>query len=107
MSQRVLVPVAVRIEAGWDRGDPDAAVVNRVSGARDVPLTSDAAKTAQRLHAATAMFVSSGYESWAGGRRQVRQAGDDPVEGGGPLRLVAGVADPEVPDPAGAELIPG
>jgi hypothetical protein len=56
-SQRVLVPVAVRIEAGWDRTDPKAAVVNRVSGARDVPLTGDAANKAERLRAATGVSV--------------------------------------------------
>lgn len=56
-SLRVLVPVAVRVEAGWDRTSPKAAVVNRVSGARDVPLTGDAANTAQRLRAATGVPV--------------------------------------------------
>jgi hypothetical protein len=55
--QRVLVPVAVRIEAGWDRTDPKAAVVHRVSGARDVPLTGDAANKAERLRAATGVSV--------------------------------------------------
>lgn len=54
---RVLVPVAVRIEAGWNRTDTVAAVVNRVSGARDVPLTGDAADNAQRLRAATGVSV--------------------------------------------------
>lgn len=56
-SRRVLVPVAVRIEAGWDRTNPKAAVVNRVSGARDVPLTGEAANRAERLRAATAVSV--------------------------------------------------
>ncbi|MPY83672.1 MAG: hypothetical protein GEV00_10185 [Actinophytocola sp.] len=56
-SLRVLVPVAVRVEAGWDRTRPKAAVVNRVSGARDVPLTGDAADTAQQLRGATGVSV--------------------------------------------------
>ncbi len=56
-SHRVIVPVAVRIEAGWDRTDPKAAVINRVSGARDVPLTGEAANTAERLRATTGVSV--------------------------------------------------
>jgi hypothetical protein len=54
---RVLVPVAVRVEAGWDRTDPKAAVVNRVSGARDVPLTTEAANRAERLRSACGVSV--------------------------------------------------
>jgi hypothetical protein len=34
----VVVPVAVRIEAGWDRRAPAAAMLNRISRARDVVL---------------------------------------------------------------------
>lgn len=56
-SQRILVPVAVRIEAGWDCTDPAAAVANRVSGARDVPLTGEAADKAARIAAATGVSV--------------------------------------------------
>lgn len=56
-SQRVLVPVAVRVEAGWDRTSRKAAVINRVSGARDVSLTGEAANSAQRLRAATGVSV--------------------------------------------------
>lgn len=56
-SQRILVPVAVRIEAGWDRTSRKAAVINRVSGARDVALTGEAANSAQRLRAATGVSV--------------------------------------------------
>ena len=56
-SRRVLVPVAVRIEAAWDRTDPKAAVINRVSGARDVPLTGEAANTAARLRATAGVSV--------------------------------------------------
>lgn len=56
-SRRVLVPVAVRIEAGWNRTDRRAALINRVSGARDVPLTGEAANTAERLRAVTGVSV--------------------------------------------------
>lgn len=45
----VLVPVAVRVEAGWDRSDAGAAVVNRISGARDVALDRGRADRATRL----------------------------------------------------------
>lgn len=54
---RVLVPVAVRVEAGWDRTDPGAAVINRVSGATDVVLTGEAANRANRLRALTNVSV--------------------------------------------------
>jgi hypothetical protein len=54
---RVLVPVAVRVEAGWDRADPGAAVVNRVSGARDAILTSEAANRAAEIRAACGVSV--------------------------------------------------
>lgn len=39
----VIVPTAVRVEAGWDRTDPGAAEANRLSGARDVSLDTNAA----------------------------------------------------------------
>jgi hypothetical protein len=50
-SHRVLVPVAVRIEAGWDRTYPKAAIVNRVSGARHIALSGEAANRAEQLRA--------------------------------------------------------
>ena len=34
----VLVPVAVRVEAGWDRSPRDAALLNRISRAQDSVL---------------------------------------------------------------------
>jgi hypothetical protein len=54
---RVLVPVAVRVEAGWDRHDRASATINRVSGARDHPLTGDGANVAHRLRQATGVSV--------------------------------------------------
>lgn len=53
----VLVPVAVRIEAGWDRSDAGAAVANRVSGARDVALDRRRADRAIRLRSEVAVSV--------------------------------------------------
>jgi hypothetical protein len=54
---RVLVPVAVRIEAGWDRTARSAVTANRVSGATDVPLSGVDADTAARFRAATDVSV--------------------------------------------------
>jgi len=45
----VVVPVAVRVEAGWDRSAPGAAVLNRISRARDVVLDGHAADRAVQL----------------------------------------------------------
>ena len=56
-SIKVLVPVAVRVEAGWDRSSPAAAIVNRVSGARDVSLTGAAADRAAELRMALDVSV--------------------------------------------------
>ena len=54
---KVLVPVAVRVEAGWNRTSPRSAVVNRVSGARDAPLTGSAADRAAELRVAFEVSV--------------------------------------------------
>jgi predicted nucleic acid-binding protein len=54
---RVVVPVAVRVEAGWDRTDPGAAVLNRVSGARDVELDGSRANRSTQLRHAAAVSV--------------------------------------------------
>lgn len=43
-----VVPTTVRAEAGWDRTDPSAAVVNRLH-IQDRPLTTDRANAAARL----------------------------------------------------------
>jgi hypothetical protein len=40
---RVVVPTAVRVEAGWDRTDSAAAGLNRISRAGDVTLDTRAA----------------------------------------------------------------
>lgn len=45
----IVVPVAVRVEAGWDRASPGSAAVNRCSRARDAILDGPAADRATRL----------------------------------------------------------
>lgn len=45
----VIVPVGVRIEAGWDRSAPGAAELNRISRARDLVLDGRAADRAAQL----------------------------------------------------------
>jgi hypothetical protein len=49
----VVVPVAVRIKAGWDRRVPVAATLNRISRARDVVLDGRAADRAADLRGQT------------------------------------------------------
>jgi hypothetical protein len=53
----VLIPVAVRVETGWDRTSPGAAGLNRISRARDVSLDSHAANRAAQLRAAESVSV--------------------------------------------------
>lgn len=53
---RVVVPVAVRVEAGWDRTQPSAAAINRLVGAEDHPLTTARADAAAQ--ARTGLDVS-------------------------------------------------
>ena len=43
-------PLQTSAQRHWDRTDPKAAVINRVSGARDVPLAGEAANTTKRPH---------------------------------------------------------
>ncbi len=53
----VVVPVAVRVEAGWDRRSPSAAGLNRISRARDVVPARSGADRAAVLRAATGVSV--------------------------------------------------
>jgi hypothetical protein len=53
----VVVPVAVRVEAGWDRSAPAAAVLNRISRARDVVLDGPAADRAAHLRSQSGVSV--------------------------------------------------
>ncbi|MDP9073283.1 MAG: hypothetical protein M3N98_03740 [Actinomycetota bacterium] len=45
----IVVPVAVRVETGWDRTAPSAATLNRISRARDIVLEARAADRAAQL----------------------------------------------------------
>ncbi|MGI8575939.1 MAG: hypothetical protein ACR2MA_11525 [Egibacteraceae bacterium] len=49
VNHRVLVPVGVRIEAGWDRTAATAADINRISAAVDVDLRRAGADRAVQL----------------------------------------------------------
>ncbi|MBA2495835.1 MAG: hypothetical protein H0V33_01850 [Acidimicrobiia bacterium] len=61
LGQRVVVPTAVRVEAGWDRHDPAAAVINRhtVIDASLDPATADTAtRTAPGRRCPSPMLTS-------------------------------------------------
>ena len=45
----IVVPVAVRVETGWDRAAPSSAALNRISRARDIVLDPRAADRAAQL----------------------------------------------------------
>ncbi len=47
----VVVPVAVRIEAGWDRSSPSAARLNHLSRAKDIGLDAAGANRCALLRA--------------------------------------------------------
>lgn len=55
---RVVIPVAVRVEAGWDRTHPQAANANRISAAIDVELRRDDADRAVQLRRALDVSVA-------------------------------------------------
>lgn len=57
MSLHVLVPVAVRVEAGWDRTAAAAADVNRISAALDVDLRRTGADRAVQLRQGASVSV--------------------------------------------------
>ncbi len=59
-SQRLVVPTAVRVEAGWDRTAPRAAVVNRLR-VRDHTLDSEAANRAASIRTALGVSVSDAH----------------------------------------------
>lgn len=54
---QVLVPVAVRVEAGWDRTAATAADINRISAAVDVDLRHAGADRAAQLRQAANVSV--------------------------------------------------
>jgi hypothetical protein len=53
----VVVPVAVRVEAGWDRRAPPSAAVNHISRARDAVVDGPAADRASELRGQTGVSV--------------------------------------------------
>jgi hypothetical protein len=53
----VVVPVTVRVEAGWDRRAPMYAAVNRISRARDAVVDGPAADRASELRGQTCVSV--------------------------------------------------
>lgn len=53
----VVVPAAVRVEAGWDRTARDASLLNRLARARDLPLDGPAADRSVQLRRAAAVSV--------------------------------------------------
>ncbi len=57
---RLLVPTAIRVEAGWDRRAAGAAVVNR-SRAEDVPLDRPRADRAAAVVRAMAVSVADAH----------------------------------------------
>ena len=54
---RVVVPVAVRVEAGWDRTARNASLTNRLARARDVILDGSVADRSSQLRQAAAVSV--------------------------------------------------
>lgn len=59
-SARLVVPSAVRVEAGWDRRAPGAAVINRMP-ADDVPLDRPAADRAAAVRHALGVSVADAH----------------------------------------------
>lgn len=57
VTSQVLVPVAVRIEAGWDRTATTAADINRLAAAVDVDLRPAGADRAAQLRRAAGVSV--------------------------------------------------
>lgn len=49
VAAEILVPTAVRVEAGWDRSSQQAMLINRMTAARDVELGPAAADRATQL----------------------------------------------------------
>ena len=54
---RIVVPVAVRVEAGLDRSHKSSAHINWLTRALDWPLTSERADQATRIRTATEVSV--------------------------------------------------
>jgi predicted nucleic acid-binding protein len=88
----VVVPTAVRVEAGWDRTSPAWVFLNRLRVA-DVPLDAARASTAAAIHHRTGVSVADAHlgaviQSTSAGQ-QITVVTSDP----GDMRLVAGDRD--------------
>jgi hypothetical protein len=59
-SARLVVPTAIRVEAGWDKHDKRAAPINRLR-IGDLPLDTAAADHAARVRAALAVSVADAH----------------------------------------------
>lgn len=59
-SARLVVPTAVRVEAGWDRRTPAAAAINRLR-ADDAPLDRPAADHAAAVRCALGVSVADAH----------------------------------------------
>jgi len=59
-STRLAVPTSVRVEAGWDRHAPRAAVINRLR-IDDIPLDTERANRASRVAAAVGVSVADAH----------------------------------------------
>ncbi|MGH3940014.1 MAG: hypothetical protein ACRDTG_15560 [Pseudonocardiaceae bacterium] len=57
---RLIVPTCVRVEAGWNREDPGAAVVNRLR-VDDVALDASAANDAAAVRSALGVSVADAH----------------------------------------------
>lgn len=57
---RLIVPTCVRVEAGWNRGDPGAAVINRLR-VDDVALDTFAANDAAAVRAVLGVSVADAH----------------------------------------------
>jgi hypothetical protein len=85
---QIVVPTAVRVEAGWDRASPAWAFPNRLRTA-DVALDAVQASAAAKIRERTMVSVADahiGAVIWAASADQITVVSSDP----GDMRLVAG-----------------
>jgi hypothetical protein len=89
---RIVVPTAVRVEAGWDRSDPRAAFLNLL-GVSDAPLDRERANRAAAVASEHHVSVADAH---IGATAQLIPDGDGPVSiissDPGDMRIVAGPA---------------
>ena len=88
VSIQMMVPTAVRVEAGWDRTSPAWVLPNRLRIA-DSPLDTASANTAASIRDRTGVSIADshiGTVVQSATRRQITVVTSDP----GDMRLVAG-----------------